>query len=95
MPIDKETVDYVAHLSRIELQAKELERLSRQLQDIIDFIDTLKKANVDTIEATSHILSIHNVVRQDSPVLSLTNEEALGNSPQKEGNFFVVPKIIE
>lgn len=95
MSINKETVEYVAHLARIELRPDELKRLSGQLEGIIDFIDTLKKVSVDSIAVTSHILPIHTVVREDRVKESLANEAALRNAPQKEGNFFVVPKIIE
>lgn len=95
MAIDKETVKYVAHLSRIELEPKELDKLSGQLKDILDFIDKLKKLDVSDIKPTSHILPVNNVLREDSPKPSLPLEKTLMNAPLKEGNFFVVPKIIE
>jgi len=95
MAITRETVEYVAHLARMELQPKELEKLSQQLQDILDFIDRLKKLNVDGVSPTSHILPISNVLRQDSPEGSMSAEKALSVAPVKEGNFFAVPKVIE
>ena len=95
MAIDKQTVEYVAHLARIELQPKELDKLSRQLQDILDFIDKLKKLNVEKIQPTSHILPINNVLRQDAPIESLSPQNSLANAPERKGSFFVVPKIIE
>ena len=95
MPIDKETVEYVAHLSRIELEDEELKKLSRQLQDILDFIDKLKKAQIQDVPPTSHILPIGNVLRVDSVNKSLSSEESLANAPLSEGNFYSVPKIIE
>jgi aspartyl-tRNA(Asn)/glutamyl-tRNA(Gln) amidotransferase subunit C len=95
MAITKQTVEYVANLARIELQPKELEKFSRQLQDILDFIDKLKKLNIENIQPTSHILPINNVLRDDTPKESLTPEKALLNAPGKIGNFFVVPKVIE
>jgi len=95
MEITKETVEYVAHLARIELNRKELEKVSQQLQDILDFIDKLKKVDIKDINPTSHILPIDNVLRQDTPGESLPIDKALSNAPQREGNFFVVPKIIE
>lgn len=95
MAITKETVEYVAHLARIELKSKELEKLSQQLQEILDFIDKLKKIDIKNISPTSHILPLNNVLRQDSLKESLSPQKALENTPQKEGNFFVVPKVIE
>lgn len=95
MSITRETVEYVAHLARMELKPKELEKLSQQLQDILDFIDKLKKVDIKDINPTSHILPINNVLREDKPRESLPVDKVLKNTPGKEGNFFVVPKIIE
>ncbi len=95
MAITKETVEYVAHLARMELKPKELEKLSKQLQDILGFIDKLKKINIENIAPTSHILPINNVFREDNLKKSLPCEKALENAPAREGNFFSVPKVIE
>ena len=95
MAITKETVEYAAHLARIDLKSKELEKLSQQLQGIIDFIDKLKKLNLENIAPTSHILPMKNVLREDSLKESLPSDKALANAPQPEGNFFGVPKVIE
>jgi aspartyl-tRNA(Asn)/glutamyl-tRNA(Gln) amidotransferase subunit C len=95
MAINRETVEYVAHLARIELQPKELEKFSKQLHDILDFIDTLTKVDIKDIAPTSHILPINNVLRDDLPKGSLPLEKVLENAPSREGNFFVVPKVIE
>jgi aspartyl-tRNA(Asn)/glutamyl-tRNA(Gln) amidotransferase subunit C len=95
MAIDKKTVEYVAHLARIELQDNELEKLSSQLHDILGFIDKLAELDTKNVSPTSHILPINNVLRNDEPRQSLTPEKALENAPSKEGNFFTVPKVIE
>ncbi|MFA6358198.1 MAG: Asp-tRNA(Asn)/Glu-tRNA(Gln) amidotransferase subunit GatC [Candidatus Omnitrophota bacterium] len=95
MSIDKETVEQVAHLARIELQPNELEKLSGQLHDILGFIDKISTLNIENIAPASHILPISNVLREDVPHISLTPEKALENAPSKQGNFFSVPKVIE
>ncbi len=95
MSIDKETVKHVAHLSRIELQPNELEKLSGQLHDILGFIDKISDLDIDKVEPASHILPISNVLREDRPHVSLSPEKALENAPSRKGNFFSVPKIIE
>jgi len=95
MSIDKETIKHVAHLARIELQPKELEKLSAELHEILGFIDKLSILNVDQVKPASHILSITNVLREDEPHVSLSSDKALENAPNKKGNFFSVPKIIE
>ncbi|MBU0709691.1 MAG: Asp-tRNA(Asn)/Glu-tRNA(Gln) amidotransferase subunit GatC [Candidatus Omnitrophica bacterium] len=95
MAIDKKTVEHVAHLARIELQPKELEKLSGQLMEILAFIDQLQKVDIKDIKPTSHILPLSNVLREDKLRQSLSSEEALKNAPRKHRNFFVVPKVIE
>jgi aspartyl-tRNA(Asn)/glutamyl-tRNA(Gln) amidotransferase subunit C len=95
MAVDKERVRYVAHLGRIELHPQEIEKLSRQLEDIVGFIDKLKKLNIEDIEPTSHILPINNVFREDSPKESLPIDKVLKNAPCQEQSSFVVPKVIE
>jgi len=95
MPLSKETVKYVADLSRIELNPEELEKLSKQLQDILDFINKLTEVNITNINPTSHILPINNVLRTDTPVKSLPLDKTLENAPSRENNFFGVPKVIE
>lgn len=95
MPINKQTVEYIAHLSRIELAQEELGKLSRQLEAILDFIDKLKELNIEGIQPTSHILALDNIFREDKLRASLSNEDTLLNTPAKRNGFFVVPKVIE
>ncbi|TRZ94116.1 Asp-tRNA(Asn)/Glu-tRNA(Gln) amidotransferase subunit GatC [bacterium] len=95
MAITKDTVEYVAHLARIELQPKELDKLSAQLKQILGFIDTLKKIEALEIPPIANLSQDTNVKRADKSKHSLSTDKALENSPIKEGKFFVVPKIIE
>ncbi|MDD4938773.1 MAG: Asp-tRNA(Asn)/Glu-tRNA(Gln) amidotransferase subunit GatC [Candidatus Omnitrophica bacterium] len=95
MAITKDTIKHVAHLARIDLAPNELETLSAQLQDILDFIDKLKQADIKDVLPTSHILPVSNVMRDDLPRESLLSEKALENAPQRKGSFFGVPKVIE
>jgi aspartyl-tRNA(Asn)/glutamyl-tRNA(Gln) amidotransferase subunit C len=95
MSIDKEVIKHVAHLSRIDLQPNELEKLSSNLHDILGFIDKISSLDVSRVSPASHILPISNVLREDKLHVSLTPEKALENAPSKKGNFFSVPKILE
>ncbi|MFH0790626.1 MAG: Asp-tRNA(Asn)/Glu-tRNA(Gln) amidotransferase subunit GatC, partial [Candidatus Omnitrophota bacterium] len=82
-------------LSRIDLQTDEIERLSGQLKDILDFINKLNKLDIKAVPPTSHILPLNNVLRDDEPENSLPVDLVLNNAPHKKGNFFIVPKVIE
>jgi len=94
MAISQETLKHLAHLARIELKPEELDTLSGQLKDVLDFIDKLKQLDTSKTTPTSHILPMNNVLRKDSPDKSLDITATMGNAPQKDGDFFVVPKII-
>ena len=94
--IDKTVVKYVAHLSRISLDDRELEAYSKQLASILSYIDKLNELDTTSTPPTTHALaSLKNVFRKDVLKPSLKVEEALANAPAKEGGFFKVPKIIE
>jgi aspartyl-tRNA(Asn)/glutamyl-tRNA(Gln) amidotransferase subunit C len=95
MSISRETVQYLAHLARINLSQEELEKFSLQLNDILQYIEQLKEVDISKIPPTAHVLDIKNVKRKDIPKSSLHIQDVLKNSPQKEGNFFKVPKVIE
>ncbi len=94
--IDAKTVKHVAHLARLELDDKELAQYSGQLASILSYISKLNEINTDNVQPTSHVLtSLVNVDRPDDPKKSLDTSEVLANAPDKEGDFFKIPKVIE
>jgi len=94
--IDKDTVKHVAHLSRLSLSDEELEAHSRQLASILNYIEKLNEVDLKDVPPTSHALqALVNVDRPDEPRPSLSPDEALMNAPEREGNFFKIPKVIE
>ena len=93
--ITEENVKHVAHLARMELTPERLPVLAHQLKDILDFIDKLKEVDITGVLPTSHILPIQNVLRNDELKSSLPSQDALANAPDKQGDFFGVPKVIE
>ena len=88
-------IDYVARLARIQLSAEEQARFAQQLGHVLGHIDQLKQVDVSGVDPTAHAVPLTNVVRPDEPRESLTNEEALRNSPLKANGLFIVPKIVE
>lgn len=95
MSIKDDVVRYVAHLARIKLNDREVQLFARQLDEILGYVDKLKKLDVKDTPPTSHPLVLTNVFRQDEMKPSISNEMVLKNAPQKKGDFFVVPRIIE
>lgn len=92
---NKIDIAYVAQLARLELTDEEKVRLAGQLGRILEYVDQLRKLNVDGIEPTAHAIPQVNVFRKDEVRAGLSVEEALNNAPQRMNDLFVVPKVIE
>ena len=93
--ISREDVLHVARLARLELSEPELEKMREQLNSILTYIDRLKELDVTGVEPTSHAVPMVNVMRDDVVVPSFPREEMLANAPDRVGDFFRVPRIIE
>ena len=93
--ITKKDVEYVANLSRLELDDAALDEFVPSMQEILDYVKQLNNLDTSDIEPTAHVLPIKNVKREDEIKPSLTNEEALQSAPEKTDGFFLVPPVIE
>lgn len=93
--ISAKDVEDVARLARLELSAAEKERMGRELDGILTYIDKLRGLDTSEVEPTSHAVPITNVMRDDEPRPSLPQAETLANAPDRQDELFRVPKIIE
>jgi aspartyl-tRNA(Asn)/glutamyl-tRNA(Gln) amidotransferase subunit C len=93
--ITLEQVRYVAELARLDLDPAEEERLTGQLNAILEYMGQLAEVDTAGIEPTSHVLPLTNVMRDDAPHACLPTEAALANAPAAEQGHFAVPKILE
>jgi aspartyl-tRNA(Asn)/glutamyl-tRNA(Gln) amidotransferase subunit C len=93
--ITRDEVLHVARLARLELSDTEIERMREQLNAILTYIDRLKALDVTGAEPTSHAVPLVNVMRDDEVVPSFPRDEMLRNAPDRVGEFFRVPRIIE
>ena len=96
MKISAEDVTKVADLARLTIDDDLRDKLSVQIGNILNYVDTLEKVDTCGIEPTFHALSLFNAFREDEvkPRQGSGTEKALSNAPQKEEGCFVVPKII-
>ncbi len=93
--ISEDQVKHVARLARLSLHQQESELFTRQLNEILDYIEQLNEVPTDDIEPTSHILDLFNVFRQDEVKSRIETETLLANGPETAQHFFVVPRIVE
>lgn len=95
MKITKKDVEYVAKLAKLRLSEKEKEKFTKQLDQILKYVDKLNELNTKRVKPTSHVLPLKNVFREDRVGKSLKVEKTLENAPEKARGFFKVPKVIE
>ena len=95
MSIDKDTVKHISKLARISLDEKKIDSLSKDLTSIMRFIENLNKLNTDKIEPLTSIINASLKSRKDEVNDGKIRDQILKNSPEKNEEFFVVPKVIE
>ncbi len=93
--ISRQDVEHVARLARLELSDAELERMREQLNAILGYIDKLRELDIANVEPTSHAVPLVNVMREDEVVPCLPQDQMLANAPDRVGELFRVPRIIE
>ncbi|HHY73724.1 MAG TPA: Asp-tRNA(Asn)/Glu-tRNA(Gln) amidotransferase subunit GatC [Bacillus bacterium] len=93
--ISIEQVKHVAHLARLAVTEEEAEQFTSHLDAIIEYAELLNELDTENVEATTHVLDIKNILREDTVRNWLSQEEALKNAPEQRDGQFRVPSIIE
>ncbi len=95
MSLDKEKIKYVAKLARISVNETKIDSLTKDLNSIFKFIEQLNELNTDKVEPLTSILNQSLRKRKDEISDGKIRNKILKNSPQKNEEFFVVPKVVE
>ena len=95
MSIDKDTVKHISKLARISLDENNIESLSKDLTSIMKFIENLNELNTDKTTPLTSIINASLTSRKDEVKDGKIRDQILKNSPEKNDEFFVVPKVIE
>ena len=95
MVITDDRVTYLEALGRIRLPEESRAKAQSDLQEILQYIDTLSELDTEGIEPMSHSLPLTNVMRDDVVEPSAPTEEVLANAPVKKDNYFLVPRSFE
>lgn len=95
MNIDEQQLDQIESLARLQLTDEEKERLRDQLSQILDHVEKLNELDLENVEPMTHPLELTNVLREDDTDEPLDVEDVLQNAPEKTGQFFKVPQVIE
>ena len=95
MSIDKDTVKHISKLAKISLDEKKIDNLSKDLSSIMKFIEKLNELNTDKTTPLTSIINASLKSRKDEIKDEKIRDQILKNSPEKNEEFFVVPKVIE
>jgi aspartyl-tRNA(Asn)/glutamyl-tRNA(Gln) amidotransferase subunit C len=90
-----ELVQQVAHLARLKIAPSEVDRLSRELGEILTYVELLNELDTSEVEPMAHAVELSNVLRADETTESLPRELALSNAPKSDGRYFLVPAILD
>lgn len=93
--LSRADVDHVAFLARLGLSDGELALLEGQLNHILDQYRVLSELDTAAIAPTAQVIELENILRDDVPGASLSPDEALSGAPERQGDYFVVPVVVE
>ena len=92
--ISSSDVRKVAQLARLELPENQIETYTEQLEEILSYVDQLQEIDTENIPPTTRAVEVVNAMREDLVEVNCSREDLLNQAPQREGDFFRVPKIL-
>lgn len=95
MHLTPEEVRHVAELAKLHLTDEEVAQYAGQLSAILDYAESLQAVDTSNVPPTPYVLQLTNVMRDDQPEPSLSNEAALANAPDSVDGFFRVRAVFE
>ena len=95
MTIDLKTVKHISKLARISLEEKKDKKLADDMNSIFEFIEKLNELKTENVEPLTSIAETTLRFREDKITGDNIREKILRNSPEKNDDFFVVPKVVD
>jgi len=94
MSLTRQDVEKVALLARLKFDEAELEKITKHMVQIVQYVDKLSELNTEEVEPMAHALDIHNALAEDELRPSLLRDEVLKNAPKHDGEYFLVPAVL-
>ena len=95
MQVDEATVRRIARLARIKVTDAEAKALETEISGILDWVKQLDEVDVGNVEPMTRVIPMMLRKREDNVTDGEIAEQVLANAPQREGDFFVVPKVVD
>lgn len=95
MDITDKTVEEIAHLARLQFEGEEKEAIKKDLNRILDFMEVLNEVETSNVEPLIYMTDETNIMRKDEVKTTITQAQALKNAPDKDSDYFKVPKVLK
>ena len=95
MDITDKTVDELAHLARLQFEGREKERIKKDLNKILTFMEKLNELDTEGVEPLIYMSEELNVMRKDEKKKTISQKQALKNAPKADSDYFKVPKVLK
>ena len=95
MKINRELLDKIAHLARLEFDEKDAEKMMDDMTEIVEWVEKLKEVDTEGVEPLTTMSHEVNALREDEIGEHLSHERALRHAPKKDADYFRVPKVLE
>ncbi|MFN3800269.1 Asp-tRNA(Asn)/Glu-tRNA(Gln) amidotransferase subunit GatC [Belliella pelovolcani] len=95
MKVDTNTLKKIAHLARLEFDETSAEKMTQDMTQILDWVEQLNEVDTEGVEPITTMSSEVNVLREDKVGEHLPHESGLKNAPQRDSDYFRVPKVLE
>lgn len=94
MKLEQDDVKKVSLLARLQLSDDELEAMTSQLGQVLEYIQQLEELDTSNVQPMAHAVELENVLAEDKNVASLDREKALSVAPKSDGETFLVPPVL-
>lgn len=95
MKINQNVISKLARLSKLKFNEDEMKLISNDLSKMLEFINQLQDLDTEGIDPLIHMNEEINNWREDKVQGMISQEEALSNSPDKDGTYFKLPKVLD
>lgn len=95
MSLDKAAVAKIAKLARLKMEPDRQEAMASELNRILSFVEELQAVNTDNVQPMTSVMPMKLRQREDAVTDGGNAEAVLKNAPQRQGDFYTVPKVVE
>ncbi|WP_339922974.1 Asp-tRNA(Asn)/Glu-tRNA(Gln) amidotransferase subunit GatC [uncultured Cyclobacterium sp.] len=95
MKLDINSLKKIAHLARLEFDENSAKKMTADMTQILDWVEKLNEVDTSNVEPLITMSSEENIMRKDEVGAHLDHEKGLKNAPQRDSDYFRVPKVME